>query len=361
MFELGALVLSSSLAMNQLVLPSGFSIEVYARVKNARQMTLGDKGTVFVGTRSSEGRVYALVDKDNDGKIDQRYLVTSGLQLPSGVAFRDGHLYVGAINRILRYKNIENHLARPPEPEVVIDDLPDETHHGWKVLEFSPRGTLFIPVGVPCNICKPDDIYFGTILELDLLSSKYRIFAQGVRNSVGMAFHPVDHSLWFSDNGRDWLGDDLPPDEINRAKDAGMNFGFPYVYGNNQRDPKYAEVTVTNNFTPPVVELGAHVAPLGLTFYTGKQFPDQYRYSLFVAEHGSWNRTRKAGYRVMEIRFNGDRVSQVKPFISGWLDTSSDRAWGRPVDVLQMPDGALLVSDDYAGVIYRVSYSSATP
>lgn len=352
-------------ALEGLKLPADLHISIYASdVKNARQMALGDDGTVFVGSRN-EGNVYALVDEDKDGKADRQYLIDEDLDMPSGVAFRDGSLYVAAVNRILRYDDIEKKLGKPPKPVTIVDDLPDDSHHGWKAIEFDADGNLFVPVGVPCNICISDDERHGTILKLDVRTGKYSIYATGVRNSVGLAVHPDDGNLWFTDNGRDWMGDDLPPDEINRATSAGLNFGFPYLHGRDTLDPEYGEQAEPEEYTLPVAELGAHVAPLGLSFYQGGNgtvskgkaaFPEKYHGNLFVAEHGSWNRSEKAGYRVIRVVVEGSNVKAVEPFITGWLDKEKDTAWGRPVDVLQMPDGSLLISDDYADIIYRVSY-----
>jgi glucose/arabinose dehydrogenase len=356
LLTLTGFLLSSQLYIEELVVPDGFKIELFADdVVNARQMAMGDNGTIFVGTRK-EGNVYALVDNDNDGKADKRYLIDDDLNMPSGVAYRDGALYVAAVNRILRYDDIENRLAKPPQPVVVIDDLPDDSHHGWKAIEFSPSGTLYIPIGVPCNICISDDERHGTIIELNIKTGKYRTIATGVRNSVGLAFNPTDSTLWFTDNGRDWLGDDSPPDEINHATASGLNFGFPYLHGKDTLDPEYGEQAKTEDYTLPAVELGAHVAPLGLAFYTASQFPKKYQNNLFVAEHGSWNRSEKAGYRVIHIQLKDNRVIKVEPFITGWLDKEKDSSWGRPVDVLVLPDGSMLISDDYADAIYRISY-----
>ena len=356
LLTIAGFLLSSQLYVEELLVPDGFRIELFASdVINARQLALGDEGTIFVGTRK-EGKVYALVDHDKDGRADKRYLIDKNLNMPSGVAFRDGSLYVAAVNRILRYDNIEKRLTKPPKPIVVVNNLPDDSHHGWKAIEFNTAGNLFIPVGVPCNICISDDKRHGTILELNIETGRTTTYATGIRNSVGLAFHPDDDTLWFTDNGRDWLGDDSPHDEINHAHSSGLNFGFPYLHGNKTLDPDYGEQAEISDYTLPAVELGAHVAPLGLAFYTGKVFPEKYHSNLIVAEHGSWNRSDKAGYRVIHVQLNGNKVVNVEPLITGWLNKEEDEAWGRPVDVLMLPDGSLLISDDYADAIYRVTY-----
>jgi len=352
----GLLALSADeLHLDVLKLPAGFEIQLYAQVDNARQMALGDKGTVFVGSRNA-GKVYALVDVDGDHDADKTYLVAQGLNMPSGIAFRDGDLYVAAVDRVMRYDDIENRLPSPPKPVVISDTLPDDEHHGWKYIAFGPDDYLYVPVGVPCNICLSPDDRHGTILKMDPGSGKHEIYAHGVRNSVGFDWHPLTNLLWFTDNGRDWLGDDLPPDELNHAPREGLHFGFPYLHGANILDPEYGDQAELDEYTRPSLELGAHVAPLGMTFYTGEQFPASYQNRIFIAEHGSWNRSTKTGYRVISVKLQGNRVVSVEPFITGWLDKNEQTSWGRPVDVINLPDGSMLVSDDTAGAVYRISY-----
>lgn len=353
----GAALFAAEVPVESLRLPKNFSIEIFASdIENARQMALGNKGTLFVGSRGA-GKVYALVDENNDYKADKHYVIARGLNMPSGIAFRNGSLYVAAVNKILRYDNIESRLSNPPKPVVVTDKLPSESHHGWKYLGFGADGFLYVPVGVPCNICLSPDKRHGTMLKLDVNTGKTEIFARGVRNSVGFDWHPQTQQLWFTDNGRDWMGDDLPPDELNRAHKPGLHFGFPFLHGKKLLDPEFGEQAERDEYTQPALELGAHVAPLGMTFYTGKRFPAKYKNTIFIAEHGSWNRSEKSGYRVIMVTLNGDKVKSVKPFITGWLDRDKDQAWGRPVDVINLPDGSILVSDDYANAIYRVKYS----
>lgn len=348
-------VSAAELPLDTLELPPGFQLELYAQVENARQMALGGKGTVFVGSRKA-GKVHALVDDDGDYAVDRIYLIAEDLNMPSGIAYRDGDLYVAAVNRILRFDNIEKQLSDPPEPRVISDTLPDDEHHGWKYIAFGPDEFLYVPVGVPCNICLSPDGRHGTILKMSPDTGEHTIYARGVRNSVGFDWHPLTKELWFTDNGRDWLGDDLPPDELNHAPAQGLHFGFPYLHGAGVLDPEYGEQAEMDAYNKPVLEMGAHVAPLGMAFYTGRQFPTDYRGRVFIAEHGSWNRSRKSGYRVIAVKLNGNRVESVEPFISGWLNDKEQSSWGRPVDIINMPDGSVLVSDDYADAVYRVTY-----
>ncbi len=342
--------------LQSLRLPPGFRIDVFASdVGNARQMALGER-TLFVGSRTA-GNVYALVDTDGDGVADRKYVIARDLDMPSGIAFRDGSLYVAAVNRILRYDAIETHLDNPPSPVVITDKLPSDAHHGWKYLAFGPDGFLYVPVGAPCNVCLPPDARYETILRMNPTTGDWTVYAQGVRNSVGFDFDPATGDLWFTDNGRDWLGDDAPPDELNHAPKAGLHFGFPYRHGVSVVDPEFGRRAPQQAFTPPAAQFGAHVAPLGMTFYRGKQFPEDWRHSIVVAEHGSWNRSRKVGYRLVRVILDGDRVASIEPFVTGWLNERTQRAWGRPDDVINAPDGSLLVSDDTADMIYRISYS----
>lgn len=336
-------------------LPDGFKIEVYAdEVENARQMVLGDKGTLFVGSRR-KGDVYAISDTDGDQKADFVRVIDSNLSMPSGVEFRDGSLYVGAVNRILRYDNIEERLDFPPPLALVTQALPSDDHHGWKYLRFGPDGMLYIPVGAPCNVCDEADHMHIRRMQSD--GSGMEVFAQGIRNSVGLTFHPVSNELWFTVNGRDHMGDDLPSDELNHAPRKGMHFGFPYCHQGDTLDPKFGKGKDCADYEPPAAKLGAHVAPLGLTFYTGDMFPKEFKNQLFIAEHGSWNRSSKVGYQIKLVRFNGSgNVIGQEVFAKGWLQGADN--WGRPNDVLQMPDGALLVSDDQNDMIYRISYNS---
>ena len=332
-------------------LPEGFVIEMWTdEVPNARSLAMGDSGTVFVATRR-DGRVYAVVPGD-DAKPDVVTLA-EGLMMPNGVAFHDGDLYVAENHRILRYADIESHLDAVPEAHVVIDSLSTERHHGWRYIDFGPDGKLYISLGAPCNVCERDG--FANISRMNADGSGQEIVASGVRNSVGFTWHPETGELWFTDNGRDLLGDDIPPGELNRAPRNGMHFGFPFCHGSDIADPEFGAQRACAEFEPPAQELGPHVAPLGVLFYDGDMFPEEYHGQAFIAEHGSWNRTNKIGYRISLVRMQAGRAAGYEVFADGWLD--SEEVSGRPVDVLLMEDGSMLVSDDQNGCIYRISYS----
>lgn len=351
---LGSLACAQELQLEKIKLPPGFEISIYAKhVPNARSMTLSPNGTLFVGTRKA-GNVYAIVDRNKDHKADEVITLAQGLNMPNGVAFRDGALYVAEVNRVLRFENIENRLNNPPHAIVVNDSFPNDTHHGWKFIRFGPDGMLYVPVGAPCNICEPEERRYAVIMRMKPDGTGLESFARGVRNTVGFDWHRETKELWFTDNGRDWLGDDLPPDELNHAPRQGLHFGYPYCHGGTISDPKFGDKRSCAEFKPPAQNLGPHVASLGMRFYTGAMFPRQYQGQIFIAEHGSWNRSTPIGYRVSLVRLENSKAVSYEVFAEGWL--RSGETWGRPVDVLVMPDGALLVSDDYAGAIYRISY-----
>lgn len=346
---------AQSLPLDRMKLPPGFEISVYAaNVPNARSLALSPKGILFVGTRTA-GNVYAVIDRDQDHRADEVITIARGLNMPNGVAVRNGSLYVAEVNRILRYDDIENRLVNPPAPVVVIDTLPRDRHHGWKFIAFGPDGMLYVPVGAPCNVCERSDPRYASILRMRPDGTGLEVYAHGVRNTVGFDWHPETHELWFTDNGRDWLGDDLPPDELNVASEAGRHFGFPYCHGGDIPDPEFGSRRRCEEFVAPAVKLGPHVAALGMRFYTGTLFPAEYRNSIFIAEHGSWNRSTPIGYRLTRVRVENNRAVSYEVFAEGWLQ--GNRAWGRPVDVLVMPDGSLLVSDDQANAIYRITYT----
>lgn len=346
---------AAELPLETIRLPPGFAIELVARVPNARAMALGGQRILYVGSLK-EGKVHAVeLDERWHGKAV--HVVAEGLEMPAGVAWRDGSLYVSAVSRIVRLDGIDRRLASPPAPVTVSDRFPSATQHGWKFIAFGPDGWLYVPVGAPCNICEPDPARYAAIFRMKPDGSAIEQVARGVRNTVGFDWHPQSRELWFTDNGRDWLGDEQPPDELNRVGRAGQHFGYPYCHGGSLPDDKYGKGHSCSQFTPPEQALGAHVAALGMRFYSGSQFPPAYRGQVFIAEHGSWNRSRKSGYRISLVRLAGGRAAAYETFASGWLQ--DDSAWGRPTDVLVLPDGSLLVSDDHAGAIYRIRYDAA--
>jgi glucose/arabinose dehydrogenase len=362
---------SADLPLDLIKLPPGFRIEVYASgVTNARELALGPKGTVFVGSRNKPDgdRVYALVDKNGDQKADGVLTIAKGLNEPNGVAVHNGSLYVGEISRVVRFDNIESRLESPGEPVVVNDTLPKDTHHGQKFIAFGPDGLLYVPVGAPCNICdkEKDDPRYASILRMKPDGSGLEVFAHGVRNTVGFAWHPRTREMWFTDNGRDNLGDDVPRDELNTAPRKGMHFGYPFCHQGDVSDPEFGKARPCSEFQAPARPLDAHVAAIGMRFYTGKMFPEEYRDQIIIAEHGSWNRSIPQGYRLSLVKLDGNKVVSYTRFAEGWLRGMKPApagggamvgdVWGRPADVLVMPDGALLVSDDKAGVVYRISY-----
>ncbi|HVL09703.1 MAG TPA: sorbosone dehydrogenase family protein [Burkholderiaceae bacterium] len=338
----------AALLLDRIKLPKGFQIEVYSdKVPGARAMTLSPSGTLFVGSRA-EGKVYAL----RPGEPVR--IVASGLNMPAGVAFHDGALYASSVSRIVRLDDIERRLDNPPTPVVVTDRFPTETHHGWKFIAFGPDGYLYVPVGAPCNVCERDENRYANIMKMKPDGTDLQVVARGVRNTVGFDWHPVTSELWFTDNGRDMMGDDLPDCELNRLSQPGQHFGFPYCHA-GVPDPQFGKGRACSTFVAPVAKLGPHVAPLGMRFYTGKQFPADYRNNILIAEHGSWNRSKRIGYRVKRVVIDdAGKLVRQEVFAEGWLQ--GETPWGRPADVLVMPDGALLVSDDMAGVIYRISY-----
>jgi len=345
---------NAALPLDQIQLPPGFRIELLsAEVPEARGMTLSPEGTLFIGTRG-EGKVYAI--RNPLAPAPKVRVVATGLTMPVGVAFRDGALYASSTSQIVRLDDIDARLDNPPKPVVVSDRFPSETHHGWKFIAFGPDGYLYVPVGAPCNICAPDENRYANIMKMKPDGTDLQVVAKGVRNSVGFDWHPATRQLWFTDNGRDMLGDDVPDDELNRLTRAGQHFGYPYCHAGSVADPEFGKQRACSEFEPPAAKLGAHVAALGMRFYTGTQFPAEYRNSIFIAEHGSWNRTKPVGYRVVRVVLNerGQAVRQ-EVFAQGWLQ--GDKPWGRPADVQVAPDGSLLVSDDMAGAVYRIRYA----
>lgn len=346
----------ATLPLEKIKLPTGFKIEVFAEVDNARSLAISPSGTVFVGNRNGD-KVYAVKDTDGDYKADKKWVIASGLNMPNGVAFKDGDLFVAEISKVTKYVGIESKLNAPPKPVIINDQYPTETHHGWKYIAFGPDGKLYVPVGAPCNICDPEDPIYASITRINADGSGREVYAHGVRNTVGFTWHPETKELWFTDNGRDMMGDDLPPCELNYAPKKDMNFGYPYCHAGTIQDPEFGKKRSCNEFTAPARVLGPHVAPLGLKFCTGTMFPEPYRHQVFIAEHGSWNRSKKIGYKISLVKIqNNSTASSYETFASGWMDDATQKVWGRPVDVLMLPDGSMLVSDDHANVIYRISY-----
>lgn len=352
----------AAVELDKLRTPPGFRVELLTdAVPSARAMTLGRQGSdgagvVYVG--SNAGKVYA-VEYGASGRAKAR-TIAADLSSPTGVAWRDGKLYVGASGKVLRYDGIDDRLAQPPAPVVVSDRFPTDSHHGRRFIAFGPDGKLYVAVGAPCNVCLPDDRH-GVIQRMSADGGAIETVAHGVRNSVGFDWSPADKSLWFTDNGRDMLGDDLPADELDHLTHVGEHFGFPFCHQGDLPDPEFGKQRPCSEFTKPAARLGAHVAALGMRFYVGTQFPLAYRGSIFIAEHGSWNRSRKSGYQVVRVAIDGQgRASAPEPFLHGFLQVDAsgrESVWGRPADVLPLPDGSLLVSDDMAGAIYRVRYA----
>jgi glucose/arabinose dehydrogenase len=333
-------------------LPPGFKLELYTdQVPAARSMTLGPVGSLFVGTRS--GELYGVFGDPTKRQRPTVRVLARKLNVPNGVAFRDGALYVAEVNRIIRYDSIEPLLDKLPPPKVVRDDLPRDRHHGWRYIAFGPDGKLYVPIGAPCNVCNEPN--YGVITRMNPDGSGYEVFAKGVRNTVGFTWHPQTSELWFTDNGRDWMSDDQPPCELNVAPRAGLDFGFPYCHGRNVRDPDFGNLGECSRMTPPVQTLGAHVAPLAVKFYTGQSFPEEFRDRAFIAEHGSWNRSKKSGYQISTVKLQGNKAIGYESFATGF--NREDEILGRPVDLLVLEDGSMLVSDDSAGAIYRISYA----
>src|SRR5262245_5145924 len=343
---------ADKLPIAKMKLPPGFKVEIYAaEVFDARGLRQGDKGTVFVSSLFGAGKIYALVDKGGKREVKG---IAEKLMLPNGIEFHKGSLYVATPKAITRYDNIEDRLDNPPAPAPVYDNLPGDIPHGWKFIKMGPDGKLYVPVGAPCNICDPSPEY-AQIRRIDLATGATEVVARGVRNTVGFDFHPRTGELWFTDNQRDWLSEDLPNDELNRLTTPGQHFGYPYCHQGDFTDPQFGWGKSCDDFVAPAALLGAHSAPLGMRFYTGKMFPEKYRGAIFIARHGPWNRTVKYAADVVVAFLNKNgTVRSVEPFLTGLVENNA--YLGRPVDVLVLKDGSLLVSDDHNGAVYRVSY-----
>ena len=349
---------AKDLPVDKLKVPTGFKVEVWADgIPEARSLALGDKGTVFVSNRLAKD-VYAVVDKGGTREVKT---ILKGLNAPNGIVFSKGTLYVAERDRITRYDGIENSLDNPPAGKVVIDGLDPQNQpgHFWKYLALGPDGKLYYNVGAPGNIVMPG--YFqASISRVDPKTGIVETYVQGVRNSVGFDWHPQTKQLWFTNHGRDWVSDDMPNDTLHRVSHKGMNFGYPFCHQGDTLDPEFGKGRSCKEFDPPALKLGAHVAPLGMRFYTGKMFPAEYRNNIFIARHGSWNRSTKQGYDIYRVVLNENgKVIKSEPFLTGFLtDEKADPPmWGRPVDLLQLKDGSLLFSDDYNGILYRISYA----
>lgn len=342
--------------LKKLILPAGFSISVYTdQVENARAMVVAPSGVVFVASRTT-GKVFAVIDSNKDYVVDKVITVAEGLDSPIGVTYINGALFISERFRVVRIDNIEKTYTKHPVFKVVKDDFPQDKWHGEKIIKAGPDGKLYIPIGAPCNVCDKESEPFAKIYRMNPDGSDFEVYAKGIRNSVGFAWEPTTKELWFTDNNRDLMGDNMPSCELNHAPKAGMHFGFPYCHSGVVLDPEFGKDRSCNEFIPPAANLGPHVAPLGLAFYEGSQFPEQYKNQLFVAEHGSWNRTQKIGYRVELITMFNNQVVSDTPFIEGFVH--GDEVLGRPVDVAFLADGSMLVSDDYLGRLYRVTYTA---
>ncbi|HEY2993226.1 MAG TPA: PQQ-dependent sugar dehydrogenase [Methylomirabilota bacterium] len=343
---------ANDIPVDKLKAPPGFKVELWAaELANARAMTWGDKGTLFVSSRVA-GNVYAVVDK---GGTRETKVIAKGLNLPNGVAFKDGTLYIAEISRISKMEGIEDKLDSPPQMVTVYDTLPKDVPHGWKYLAFGPDGKLYFNIGAPCNICMPPDTH-ANISRVNADGTGFEYFVHGVRNSVGFDWHPVSKELYFSTHGRDWLGDNSPSDKLDWAPKKGMHFGYPFCHGGDTLDPELGKGKSCKDYVAPILKTGPHVAGNGVMFYTGSMFPPEYKNRILLAQRGSWNRGEKVGYRVMMVTLSGNgKVAKYEPFVQGWLQ--GQEIWGRPVYTTHMKDGSVLISDDYVGAIYRVSYS----
>jgi glucose/arabinose dehydrogenase len=344
----------SEIPIDRIKLPPGFKAELWAHgMPGVRMMARGAKGTIWAGTRII-GRVYEI--KDQGGKRTSRILAQK-LTQPNGVAYLGGSLYVMAINRVFRYDDIEDNPNVKPVELTAQFKLPPDVHHNWKFIAFGPDSKLYVQVGSPCNVCEPSDQH-GQIRRYVADGSNMEVVARGVRNSVGFDFHPKTGELWFTDNGRDWMAEDGPQDELNRVSKMGQFFGFPYCHAQGIPDMDIKKVDPCKGVTLPVALMGPHAAALGMRFYTGDMFPKQYKDTIFVARRGSWNRSSLFGFDVANVKATADgKNAKVTPFMTGFKDDKENKFWGRPVDVLQLPDGSLLVSDEQVGAIYRVTYS----
>ena len=338
----------------KLKLQKGFNIELYAaNVPNARSLRQGEKGTVFVGSRLQD-KVHYIVEKD--GKREVKVLV-SGLYRPNGLAIKDGTLYIGELSKISKIEKVEDNLDKSPKPVEIYSDLPKDEAHGWKFIGIGPDNKLYIPIGQPCNNCLPPDTH-AQIRRINLDGSGMEVIAKGVRNTVGFDWHPTSKELYFTDNSRDWASEDLPEDELNRVTKVGQHFGSPFCYQGDFLDPEFGWGRSCDEFEKPVLKTGPHSASLGMRFYTGDKFPAKYKNAIFIARHGSWNRTKKFGGDILAVFLNKDgSVKGTEVFISGFLGPDNNYI-GRPADVAFLKDGSMLISDDFNGAVWRVTYGN---
>jgi len=353
--------------LGDITVPKGFKIELYAHgdgLAAPRQMALGDKGTLFIGSRSS-GKVFALQDTDGDHKADSTRVIfdtatytKEKLMMPNGVAFRDGSLYVSAMSHVIRFDDIESKLDNPGDPVIVTDEFPGMRTHGWKYIAFGPDGKLYVPVGSPCDDCDNAEKgeIFATITRINADGTGREIIARGVRNSLGFDWHPETDELWFVEMGADDFGHDFPADELNRLTEAGQHFGFPFFHQGNIKHPVLGKDKNQDDYVAPALNLDPHASPLGMMFYRGKMFPKKYKNQILMAEHGSGGRPDKTGYRIALVTVEDSQVTGYDSFVEGFIDTKRDKAWGRPVDLLEMPDGSVLMTDDRTNAVYRISY-----
>jgi glucose/arabinose dehydrogenase len=346
---------AGEIPLDKLKLPKGFKAEIWATgLVGGRAMARGDSGKVYVGTRGI-GRVYEVSDSGSSRSVR---VVVDKLTQPSGVAIQDGNLYVMAIDKVLRFDGIEKNPGVQPVDMTAKFNLPKEQHHNWKYLAFGPDKKLYVPFGAPCNICEPPTKEYAQLRRYNADGSGMEVIGTGIRNTQGFDWHPKTKEIWFTDHGRDWLGDNGPEDELNRLSKTGQNFGFPYCHAKGVADPDIKKADGCKGVTMPVTTMGPHAAVMGIKFYTGKMFPKEYQGVAFVARKGSWNRTQKFGYDVVTVRASDDgKNAKITPFLTGFLDEKANSFWGRPAYLLQMPDGALLVSDEQLGAIYRISYA----
>jgi len=344
---------AEKIPIGKIKVPPGFKVELWAAgIHNARAMTLGTKGTLFVSSRLPGGNVYAVVDKTGKREVK---VIAQKLDMPNGVAFRDGTLFVAAQNRIIKWEGIEDKLDNPGEPVAVIESLPKHGPHGWKYLAFGPDGKLYFNIGAPCNICLPPETN-ANISRINPDGTGFEYVARGVRNSVGFDWHPVTKELYFTNHGRDWLGEDVPNDTLHQVSARNVpHFGYPFCHQGDVLDPDFGKGRACSEFNTPLLKLGPHIAPIGTMFYTGTMFPGQYKSRLFIVQRGSWNRTEKLGYGIVTVTLAMGQPPKQEGFASGWLE--NNQPWGRPTYLYQMPDGALLLSDDHVGAIYRISYT----